>query len=548
MTCGKKHQDNCPTDGTKVDPTEVEGRPRCRNPLCRRRLQPDGHCSRGCSQTEPPIITVLTAVEAWGEEAQEAGLLQIFRDLRRTHPADMAPLALDWAEAHGADDAPWYGPLAELVEAGAHRQQFVPQSFVVRKYVGAVNPQLRAITLRFLGGRLDATSRRKLAESEARVWGEINTRTTVVPAVDGQPLAIWYDCAGHGGYIVVADEPLPSGTPTLSHEAWGDHFGENRFYCYEFEEDSGWAIFERDHFDLVTGYLWQHPQRTRGAWMALACDWLLPLAETGDPTGEGYRAFRALRWHTIVDCLLPRQAEQIPVKFKVTPPTWPAAWKSSKREVQLEPAAQEEILLRHQAGDWGSVSLEDLAANEEALETGQGYVRSIYALEDPGVEIALVTDLASGHTTAEWISDFDWADRTAVRPETAQRPMEAAIRLYGKQKYAELEVLARRMLLYEPHRRRRVAALNLLAHAVERQGKADETVRVFEQVLGATRDRAALQGQAYDAAMSLAGRLFNRQPAKALEYARLARKIGQRSQQEVSGAEQFIEMLEAVLS
>lgn len=50
MTCGKKHCNNSPTEATRVEHTELEGRPRCLNPRCQRRLRNDGSCPRGCRQ------------------------------------------------------------------------------------------------------------------------------------------------------------------------------------------------------------------------------------------------------------------------------------------------------------------------------------------------------------------------------------------------------------------------------------------------------------------------------------------------------------------
>lgn len=69
MTCSNKWQVNssCVGEETHVDPTEVDGRPRCKNPNCQRPLQGDGTCSRGCAQVVAPA-SVLALVEQWYDE------------------------------------------------------------------------------------------------------------------------------------------------------------------------------------------------------------------------------------------------------------------------------------------------------------------------------------------------------------------------------------------------------------------------------------------------------------------------------------------------
>lgn len=50
MTCGKKHCD-APTEATKVDPAEVEGRPLCDHAGCDQRVIGDGSkCAAGHGQ------------------------------------------------------------------------------------------------------------------------------------------------------------------------------------------------------------------------------------------------------------------------------------------------------------------------------------------------------------------------------------------------------------------------------------------------------------------------------------------------------------------
>lgn len=60
MTCGKKHCDNSPTEATKVDPAEVEGRPQCAHPGCDKRLVGDGtRCADGHSQAPKSLAQAL---------------------------------------------------------------------------------------------------------------------------------------------------------------------------------------------------------------------------------------------------------------------------------------------------------------------------------------------------------------------------------------------------------------------------------------------------------------------------------------------------------
>lgn len=50
MTCGDKFNKNCPTGGSKVDPTEVEGRRLCNHPGCGKPLLGSGECVDGHRQ------------------------------------------------------------------------------------------------------------------------------------------------------------------------------------------------------------------------------------------------------------------------------------------------------------------------------------------------------------------------------------------------------------------------------------------------------------------------------------------------------------------
>lgn len=50
MTCGDKFNKNCPTGGSRVDPAETDGRPRCIFPGCGKPLRGDGNCVDGHPQ------------------------------------------------------------------------------------------------------------------------------------------------------------------------------------------------------------------------------------------------------------------------------------------------------------------------------------------------------------------------------------------------------------------------------------------------------------------------------------------------------------------
>lgn len=52
MTCGDKFNKNCPTGGSRVDPTEVDGRARCIHAHCGLPLWGDGTCLAGHSQEQ----------------------------------------------------------------------------------------------------------------------------------------------------------------------------------------------------------------------------------------------------------------------------------------------------------------------------------------------------------------------------------------------------------------------------------------------------------------------------------------------------------------
>lgn len=78
MTCGKKHSDNAPTEATKVDPAEVEGRPLCDRPGCDKRVVGEGReCAaghvqgQGLSPAELPAL--FRAVAEWRQSSALLG-------------------------------------------------------------------------------------------------------------------------------------------------------------------------------------------------------------------------------------------------------------------------------------------------------------------------------------------------------------------------------------------------------------------------------------------------------------------------------------------
>lgn len=67
MTCGKKHCANAPTEATKVDHAELDGRPRCIHAYCRAPLQGD-ECPHGHSQTTREAEVYVAFLGRQGEE------------------------------------------------------------------------------------------------------------------------------------------------------------------------------------------------------------------------------------------------------------------------------------------------------------------------------------------------------------------------------------------------------------------------------------------------------------------------------------------------
>lgn len=74
MTCGKAHCQNAPTDATRVDPAEVEGRPVCDHPGCNRRVVGDGaYCADGHAQGAAPSRPLNQVGEAHTEGMRRGG-------------------------------------------------------------------------------------------------------------------------------------------------------------------------------------------------------------------------------------------------------------------------------------------------------------------------------------------------------------------------------------------------------------------------------------------------------------------------------------------
>lgn len=107
MTCGDKFNKNCPTEGSKVDPTEVDGRPRCDHPGCDKHLQGDGTCVdghvqgvAGSSATTIAQLQVTLAAAQVAVAAQGEALRQIYRlETRGGWPEDLAQRVSAIAEA-----------------------------------------------------------------------------------------------------------------------------------------------------------------------------------------------------------------------------------------------------------------------------------------------------------------------------------------------------------------------------------------------------------------------------------------------------------------
>ncbi|RJO61950.1 MAG: hypothetical protein C4542_05205 [Dehalococcoidia bacterium] len=110
-------------------------------------------------------------------------------------------------------------------------------------------------------GCINPKDAEKWARLIAREWGEINEQKKV--KASGLPGLVWlFDCAGHGGYIMVAsmfDVPetlhkyAVDGIAVWNKE-WVKKYGEpyNGITVFRFEEDCNWAIFETTYPDVAT--------------------------------------------------------------------------------------------------------------------------------------------------------------------------------------------------------------------------------------------------------------------------------------------------------
>lgn len=79
MTCGKKHCDNNPAEATRVDHTEVDGRPPCDHPGCNQRVVGDGtQCAAGHVQGRVAFAPLYAALQRSGQEV--AKLAQELRE------------------------------------------------------------------------------------------------------------------------------------------------------------------------------------------------------------------------------------------------------------------------------------------------------------------------------------------------------------------------------------------------------------------------------------------------------------------------------------
>lgn len=78
MTCGKRHCTNNPTEATRVEHTEVEGRPLCDHPGCDKRVVGDGkECADGHVQGQR-----LTTAGKAGLTTRSWGLVRVYKGMR----------------------------------------------------------------------------------------------------------------------------------------------------------------------------------------------------------------------------------------------------------------------------------------------------------------------------------------------------------------------------------------------------------------------------------------------------------------------------------
>lgn len=151
MTCGKKHCANAPSEATKVDPAEVEGRPLCDHPGCDKRVVGTGEqCADGHRQGQgvvtPPVIDELQAELASAQAALAAKDALLRRILQSTAESAVGVVA---------------NRVARLAEAGLEIAPTAPVSGAAQ----AADPEAASLH--------HPDVQEKLAAFQRVLWGEV---------------------------------------------------------------------------------------------------------------------------------------------------------------------------------------------------------------------------------------------------------------------------------------------------------------------------------------------------------------------------------------
>jgi len=391
--------------------------------------------------------------------------------------------------------------------AGKRREQhgYYEVHHRVRKYTGK-GVRMTTLALRFVDGHLDDQSKRTLAASEATIWGEINGRVTVLtPKRDGM-LATWFTCSGHGGFVVVTDHEQPAWQDKrcLSQDDWSGQLAPNQFYVYRFEEDCDWAIFEAPQFEGVMRQRWEgwNDANTNNLlWSGPHNLHVAALAATGDPTGEGYQHLRRREWESIVRSLLRYGPQHLPEKFAVGQveldpavrqvlereanqdgESWGSGYRGREEETTTADMVLARLLRAHQAGAWGNVDSKIAADNERLLAAGGGELRSMRdLLHADDVEI-VVTTSADRQTTRLTLDRNGSARKRLEQASRVLQDVNVVMRGITPAQGAACEPLLREALARTTDRPVVTQARQLLAQALEVQGKFDEAEPLYTEL------------------------------------------------------------------
>lgn len=96
-------------------------------------------------------------------------------------------------------------------------------------------------------------------------------------------------------------------------------------------------------------------------------------------------------------------------------PDHPVVLKSPLVSLVLDQDHVDACLQRHLQGDWGSVALGDWAVNEQALETGAGFLLSVFAAY-PEQPIMLSGTAMVGPNRLMVLTNLDTGVTTVLRP------------------------------------------------------------------------------------------------------------------------------------